>query len=267
MIRWLFAISVLVGLAGCQQFALPDSVKEQNSILAAFGSAVPTPAEAAQLALDPYNAANRSRGTNLLLNAPFGGEPEYIEIYEMRIQDEDERVRAIAARALGRHGDPSHVPEILPLLASDDPAVTLDAVQALQRLHNPSAVGPLVAQLKSENQPESEIRAEAADALGQYPEGRVFDSLVQALDDDYLAVSSRALRSLQTLTGQPFPNDPPTWVQWRTESADPFSDQQRYLYPIFERDRRWLDYVPFTFPAQNEVAASPVGMPEAGRAP
>ena len=47
----------------------------------------PTPAQAAQWALDPYDAENQRRGTVLLANAPWGGSPAYLSMNCPRCAD------------------------------------------------------------------------------------------------------------------------------------------------------------------------------------
>lgn len=237
------------------------------------------------MANDASNPDRRARGITLLMNAPFGGEPVYVELYERRIapadpvagiEHEHPAVRAVAARALALHGDPGHVPLIVPLLDNEDPQVRLEAVQALQRLHNPVAVRPLLERLVRDRaravggrQPvetvesEPDIRAAAADALGQYAERQVLEGLIAALDDNSLAVTSRALKSLRTLTGQDLSDDALAWIAWldQTQKAgeDPFAGRTPYTYPVFERDFRWTDIIPFTHPAKNEIPSTPIG--------
>jgi hypothetical protein len=265
-------LAALAG-AGCQ---LPnaDKAAKEESILAIVMSGVPSPEEANRMANDATNPDRRARGLTLLMNAPFGGEPVYVDLYERRaapadpiagIESEHPAVRAVAARALALHGDPGHVDLILPLLEHESPQVRLQAAHALQRLHNPAAVAPLLQHIRYENaqgvvqEPEPHIRAAAADALGQYAERSVILGLMTALDDDSLAVTSRALKSLQTLTGQDLPDDRRAWLQWFENTTDHFAGRTPYVYPVFERDFRWTDIIPFTRPARNEIPANPIG--------
>lgn len=262
-----------LALAACE---LPNAerVKQEESVLAFFSAGVPTPEEATRMANDPTNPDRRARGVTFLMNAPFGGESVYVDLYERRaapsddisgITQEHPAVRAVAARALALHGDPRHVELIIPLLSHDDPQVRLEAVQALQRLHNPIAVRPLLERIRYDSratslpEPEPHIRAAAADALGQYAERRVIEGLIAALDDDSLAVTSRAMKSLHTLTGQDLPEDRRTWLDWLDRTSNPFAGRTPYVYPVFERDFRWTDVIPFTRPARNEIPSTPIG--------
>lgn len=250
---------------GCSQQTL-DNVEESNSILAFLPSA-PTPAEAARWSQDPYDADKRFRGTNLLANAPFGGEDVYIATYRMKLgappatePDGDSGVRGVAARALSLHGAGEDAVLILPLLSDPDRRTRLEGVRALQRLHNPVAIDPLLAALDPKKELEFDVRAEAATALGQYAEPRVLQGLIGALDDDNLAVTRSAQHSLKILTGQALGEDTRAWVEWAKSTKTPFAAGSAYEYPVFNRDRYWFEYIPLVPQPPNEVAAAPAGL-------
>jgi hypothetical protein len=262
--RWWQGILVLpvtatlgVALVGCEGNRASDSSESVFDLL----PAPPTPAVAAAWMFDPYDPDKRFRGTLLLANAPFGGAPEYVKGYVMHLSDSDSSVRAAAALALGRHGSPEHVPLILPLLTQEDRLCRLSAVRALQRLHNPVAVGPLIDATDSRKESDADVRAEAAVALAQYPQPRVLQALIAALGDDRLAVTAAAAQSLRTLTGQDFGDDRARWFDWAAAASEPFAGQRPYTYPVFARDKSWLEHIPFWPPPPNEEPARPVGLP------
>src|SRR5690606_5691792 len=114
---------VLAALSGC---GIGDSVpRGAESILAAFQP--PSPAEAAELALDPYSPDNRFQGILLLSNSDFGGQSVYVQLYRDSLNDADPGVRWVAVRALGRHGEIDDVPDILERLENDEPTVRAEA--------------------------------------------------------------------------------------------------------------------------------------------
>jgi len=77
-----------------------------------------------------------------------------------------------------------------------------------------------------------------------------------------LLVNRAALSSLRTLTGQDFGLNIREWVSWKTRTAALFASQSPYVYPVFNRDRHWYEWVvPFLQPP-NEVASTPAGMPD-----
>jgi hypothetical protein len=246
--------------AGCIDPDTRQTMADNESILAPIFSQ-PTPVDAARWSVDPYDADKRARGTNLLANAPFGGGDPYLRMYREHLNDEGPLVRGVSARALGRHGTPEDVERLLPLTKDVDAQVRFEAVRALQRLHNPAAIDRLVELLLPANEIESAIRAEAAAALGQYAEPRVLQALITALSDDFLVVVASAHSSLVTLTGQEqLPEDRRAWVEWSRGTKTPFADQREYTFPVFFRDKRWLDFVPFMPPVPNEIAGRPNGM-------
>lgn len=253
-----------MGVTGCD---IPESAKGAKSILAL--SQPMSPEMAAQMALDPYNADDRAKGTMLLANAYFGGEDVYHRLYLERLEDEDPNVRAAALRGLALHGQPEDVPAIVKHLADDNARVRLEAVRALQRIHNPVAIDALIVSTKQPvpaskertGDSEPDIRAAAAIALGQYADPRVVLPLIEAMDDPYLSVNLAAQQSLHTLTGEDFGLDRNAWVRWYDKTKNVFANRQPYVYPVFERDRKFWEYIPFVPQPPNESAGPPAGMP------
>lgn len=220
----------------------------------------PTPATAAAWAVDPYDADKRYRGTLMLANAPWGGEPVYIRLYEEALQDGVPNVRAAAIRGLALHGGPENVPMILPSLESDDRLLRWEAARALQRLHNPVAIPGLLRVLDEKNEPEPFVRSAAAVALGQYADPRAVEGLIAALADRDLGVNQAAQESLRTLTGQDFGFNIRAWLAWRKSTEDLFAGRSRFEYPVFYRNRRGLEWInPFAV-IPNETASVPAGM-------
>ena len=259
------ALLTLLGtFAACDTL---EGARGSDSLLAAFSP--PTPTEAATWATDPYNPDLRYRGTLLLANATFGGEPVYVELYEDHIDDPDSNVRAAATRGLANHGDPSHVEQILTRLDDDDEFVRREAARALQRLHNPIAVDDLLVASREPDlerpdvpaEADPEVRARAADALGQYAESRVVEALIGSLADRSLAVNLSTRRALSTLTGQDFAFDRRDWLDWYDSVDDPFAARRPYTYPVFQRDKKFVEYLPFVPGPPNEPESTPVGLP------
>ena len=265
-------------LSGCLSSEDRKQMADSDSVLAPLFKPT-TPADAAAWATDPVDADKRARGTNLLANAPFGGADVYLRLYRERITPDatgkydSSPVLAVACRALGMHGSPDDVPLIVPLTRSPDYIVRLEATRALQRLHNPVAIPALKERMtidsnaelgvkvtKVEAEPEPDIRAEAASALGQYADRSVLQVLFKGLTDPSLLVNKNALDSLRTLTGNDaLPDDLKSWTQWENATKDPFANRRPYVYPVFWREKRWLDYVPFMPAVPNEIASTPAG--------
>lgn len=228
-----------------------------------------TPLQAAEMADNPYDANDRYRGTLMLANAYYAGEPVYIALFERRIVDADANVRSAGARGLANHGEPRHVPLLVKALRDDpDAFVRREAARGLQRLHGEEAVPPLVKSVNVKTELDKDVRIAAAAALGQYPEPNVLDSLIAAVEEDpQLAVNAAALDSLKTLTGENFGLNRAAWVKWREAVSDPFAGRRPYIYPVFERGKYFYEYLPFTPDPPNEVPGPPVGMPADLREP
>lgn len=259
-------LAALAG-AGCERF---EAARGTESILDVAISPGPSPAEYTRMAMDPYDPNARYVGTAALAGAYFANEPAYIALFEDNADDEDPSVRAAAMRGLANHGEPHHVPMLATGLADPDKLVRLEAARGMQRLHNPVAVTPLLDALREPDslrspalrgEPEAEVRAEAAAALGQYAESRVVEALIAALRDESLAVNRAALQSLRTLTGQDLGLDHAAWVDWRADATDLFAGRSLYTYPVFNRSKSWVEYLPFVPSPPNEVPAPPAGLP------
>ncbi|MBX3378532.1 MAG: HEAT repeat domain-containing protein [Phycisphaeraceae bacterium] len=258
-------LACLFPLAGCDVF--DDARPGATSIFDVF--AQPTPSEAVQLAIDPYNADNRYRGTMLLSNAYFAGNPVYLQLFEDRAQDSDATVRIAGTRALANHGSSANVPILVKNLKDKDALVRLEAARGLQRLHNPVAIEPLMDASRDPDlvrgnegsEEQTNVRTAAATALGQYPNSDVVQHLITIMSDSQLSVNEAALSSLSTMTGQNFGFNRREWLDWYDNTTTPFVAGTPFIYPVFNRPKKFIEYLPFVSPPPNEIAATPAGMP------
>jgi len=222
-----------------------------------------SPSEAAKKMIDPYSADNRREGTVLISNASFGGVDVYLAVYrDMVDRERDPIVKAIAIRALARHGQPEDAMHILPHLTHENVQVRWEAAKGLQRLHNTAAVSDLLKVLNNEAE-NIDVRIAAAVALGQYPEDRVFQGLLNALDERELSVNVAAAKSLETLTGQSLGLDGPKWYAWYhsvAASGNAFAGQKEYLYPTYYRDDSFWEKLAFWSHNNFEKPAAPAGL-------
>jgi hypothetical protein len=241
-------------VAGCETIG-----QDMNDI--AKSIMPPSPSEAARMALDPHDPDRRRDGTLLLANAPWGGNPPYLEMYRDYAEHEsDPLVRAVAIRALARHGTAEDAASIAGQLEHDNMYVRWEAAKGLQRLHDPDVVAALLKTVR-DTQEVSDVRVAAVLALGQYHEDRVFQGLLVALDTRELAVNRAAERSLHILTGQAFGLDPKSWLNWyESTSDDPFAGGQEYLYPTYQRDETWIEKLAFWSNRIEEHPGPPAGL-------
>jgi hypothetical protein len=244
-----------------------DSIGEDLSDLAS--SLTPkTPGEAARLAANLNDADARREGIVLLSNADFGGLEIYVALYrEYASIDTDPLVRAEAVRALARHGTPEDALIVASNLAHEHLQVRWEAAKGLQRLHNPAVVADMLAVLRDPAQ-DPDVRAALARGLGQYPEDRVFQALIAALDERELGVNLAALDSLRTLTGEDHGMDAPEWLRWYRQTfasgGDPFVGAGEFLFPTFTRDLTFFERMAFWSPVVFEQPAAPAGLAPAG---
>jgi hypothetical protein len=250
--------------AGCEMNLKPGA----EGLLDAINSG-PTPAELVQMAFNEWDASDRYLGTLGLANESFAGEPVYLALFRTNIADVEPAVRSAAARGLGNHGDTEHIPLLVKALADPDRLVRLEAARGLQRLHGGAAIDPLILAMRKPNprfpnepgESDPQVRTEAALALGQYDQSRVLQALIAGLDDSDLSVNNACLASLRTLTGQDLGLNTAAWVDWVGRTKEPFAGRSLYMYPVFQRDLRWFEYVPFVPKPRNETPAPPAGLP------
>ena len=198
----------------------------------------PTPGQAARQAfsVDPDEVR---KSIALLSRASFGGEEVYVRMYRVQSDHPDATVRALCISALGIYGTVEDVPLLIRRLSHDDVAgVRWEAAKALQKIHSQETVAALSRRIARERdtfvEPDANVREASAFALGQYPEPRVFDALVGALNDTEFAVVSAARRSLNMLTGYDFGNDGTLWLIWAKRHPDQLFDQRKQY--------TWLPY-------------------------
>lgn len=232
-------IAVIAGCAGTETSDIPII----GNIAQSEFFNPPTPTEAAVGMFNVYDADVRRRSIGLIASSDFGGEPPYLRGYRLLIDDPDPTVRAACINALGRHGETADVSIILPYLADRNELVRWQAAIALQRLHRPDAVSALIAVLSEDTS--TDVRMAAANALGQYPERRVFDALVGALSDTDYGVIREANQSLQTLTGESFEDRGSVWLTWAEEQENLFANQQPYYFPQYQPNPGIMDRLMF----------------------
>ncbi len=204
----------------------------------------PTPSQAAREALSSHDADARRDSINLLATAHFGSEEPYVRMYRLLSEYPDATVRAACVRALGAHGSVDDAALIATRV--EDPAafVRWEAARALQKIHNPEVVGPLIQALGQDL--DVDTRIAAATALGQYPQPRVFEALVGALDDRSYGVVIAAQESLRVLTGQDHGDDGRAWLRWaRRESDGLFAGHLTYGWRPYVRLRGFFDVIQF----------------------
>lgn len=228
----------------------------------------PSPGQTARDAFNVYDADLRRGSVAALSAAPFGGEQPYVRTYRLLLDDPDPTVRAACANALGLHGEPEDVDRLIPRLADDVTFVRWEVAQALQKLYNPNAVRPLITALGSD--PDADVRMASAAALGQYPDLRVFNALVGALEDQHYSVVVAAQQSLRTLTGADLGVEGSQWLTFQEErKTDLFTGGRAYTWQPYQRPWGTLDRMAFwkkkPAPLKPRLATGAAPQPTANR--
>jgi len=141
------------------------------------------------------------------------------------LQDGTSPVRAAAARALGRIGDPTALdPLLLALPDEGTPEVRKEIIFALGILHHPDAVPALLEALDSEQV--ADISAEIAIALGRLEDPAALDALHGLLGSSWGLIRERAVEAMALIADaqsvQPLVtalDDPDPGVAWRAAWA------------------------------------------------
>lgn len=249
------AAAVLAVASGCDQ-ASSDFGDASSSLFP------PSPAEAGRWAVDDSDPENQRRGVLLLGNAGFGGEPVYVNLYRLYIEENsDPVVKATAIQALARHANSDDAVLVAKQLDSKIEQIRIAAAKGLQRIHNPKIADLIWKKMINEDEAAA-VRVELAIALGQYPTRDVFEALCSALDDRELAVNLAAANSLRLLTGADFGLEAPLWRSWIEATRNPLRQDVPYYYPTFERELGFGDYLLFWMIPTFEQPGVPAGMRE-----
>jgi HEAT repeat protein len=257
--RLILSMALLAALAafsiGCEALSKgPSAVMEKLS--------PPTPAEEARNVFNVYDPDIRRRALNNLSASPFGGEGPYVRLYRLLIDDPDPTVRAASVKALGLHGEVTDVPLVTIRLNDEADMVRWEAAKALQKIHNPTAIKPLINTMAKDTDPD--VRMACADALGQYASPEVYSALVSALDDSRYGVVLASQKSLTILTGQDLGAAGSAWLDYREKNgSNLFANQQVYTWQPYTPPRGFMSKLKFWKKTPDaKPAQTPVGLTE-----
>ncbi len=133
--------------------------------------------------------------------------PPLIEL----LDDQDPRVKTLAAETLGKIGDVKALRPLVSYLDDQDVTMRVYVVNALGCIKSASAVKPLIKCLQDENW---EVRKSAAEVLGGIGDSQAIKPLIAALEDENAGVRENAAVALRFITSQDFGQDHIKWQQW-----------------------------------------------------
>jgi len=135
--------------------------------------------------------------------------------------DTEPTVRTAAIRALNRSRDEKAVAVYISALNDPDANVRLEAAKALANIPDARAGAPLMKLLDDEQQ-NRDVRIACADALREYKTSEVAQSLIRVLSGQDFGVAWQARQSLNLMTGQDYFYSQTAWLGYLTGPAKPF---------------------------------------------
>ncbi|MGD0308409.1 MAG: HEAT repeat domain-containing protein [Acidobacteriota bacterium] len=117
-------------------------------------------------------------------------------LMDVALNDDSEDAPVAAAAALGAIGDDSAIGALSTVLKGQREDVRMAAAATLAAIGNEAAIGCLSSALKDEHQP---VRARAADALGNIKDIRAVEPLILALRDEDTYVQEFACFALEKI--------------------------------------------------------------------
>ncbi len=239
---WVFCVVWAAMLPGCGlQFETEDEGEDSfvPELRAFFGGYRSEAQEFDHLASEDPDL--RSKAIAFFAAREEGGKLFFLKYFRLMTTHGDGSVRLEAVKALGIHGGVSDAKIYLaPRLKDKQEIVRWQAAVALGKIRNEGVVDALVDALQKDLY--ADVRVGAAKALGQYPSRRVFNVLVQAVDDRDFGVSYRARESLVLLTGEDLGTEAGDWLDWaEKQEGDLFVGRCVYTYTPFKGKRGFLN--------------------------
>jgi HEAT repeats len=181
-----------------------------------------TPARAVRDIVDPYSADNRRYGILRLAQEAYArqGTSERDLWSNMAANDPDYTVRAAGIRALNWARAPGFTQVFINAMGDSHALVRMEAAKALANIPDPKAIGVLISHLQQDDS--YDVRIACADALRCYKTDKAAEALIDVLNDDAFAVAWQARQSLCLMTGYDFGYDEQAWLNYLSQSKQPF---------------------------------------------
>ncbi len=212
--------------------------------------------ESLELAMESEQPDERRRGVVGLAKSPDGRSEWAVKVFDTLARtDPDTMVRCAALRAIAPAVDPARVETCLLLLDPSDvnrkrvraapPLVRWCAArllfEAVQRQAFEASQSDAIATLLIGRIPvedDSNARLAMIETLGFFPERRVLDALVDAMDGPNFAIDHAAEISLARLTGVTHDHQPDAWRKWLAETEDPFANSGALPASLASKDSK-----------------------------
>ncbi len=197
-IAMMISMGLLVsGITGC---SLQDGMTDINELFTSMAG--PSGSQLVDMAFDPDDPDMRRQGVVALSEKDWAqNKPSIMKgIATILETDPEESVRCVAARALGKAGDPNYVAPLAAALRDVSPTVRWDAATALDNVIDESAEAPL--RDRAVNDDSEDVRIACATALRHYRSRETLRTLVMCMENENLAVRRMAHLSLVEIFAQ-----------------------------------------------------------------
>ncbi|HAU39205.1 MAG TPA: hypothetical protein DCX07_16015 [Phycisphaerales bacterium] len=215
----------------------------------------PSPKAQVDMAFLSKDADTRREGVVLLSGHDWGLKEPYLEGYAKLLKlDEDALVRCVAARALGKAGDPKYLPNLLAALDDPAPTVRADAAEAIDRVlpraQSAGQAGSVAAPLSAHalGDTSMDVRAQCARVLRHLRGAETLRTLVRCLSDREFAVRYQAHAALVHLVGRDY--------GYESEAWEPLAEQGLPATAPAEPAKPWWDWMGVTTKDKPANAAS-----------
>lgn len=169
-----------------------------------------------------HNPDTRREAIYVVSDQGWGRKEPYTKYYaHMATDDADPTVRAAAIRALNRSRAAAFTDAYVAGMADSSAWVRLEAAKALANIPSDKAVAGL-SKLLSDDQQQRDVRIAAADALREYRQSDVAQSLIRVLGERDFGVAWQARISLNLMTGKDYKYDAAAWLDYLTKNEKPF---------------------------------------------
>lgn len=217
----IFICAAMTMLAGCSGDG--DKSTEFNDVIPKLMDKVngPNPEIAASELFDTTTPDARRYAIETLSRKKWGLQGVYLKAYRVLATDPDDMVRAQAVAACGKSKDPSVADVVISGTRDKAAVVRIAATQALVDWKVPASVDTLLDRMKLDTN--NQVRINCAKALQGFPSPKIYRALIDAMDDQDVAVVHFAWNALKHTTGVELPKDSKAWLSWYEQKFEPKS--------------------------------------------
>jgi HEAT repeat protein len=208
------ALLAALVLPACEDMFSPTKSRNFDELIPRLMGAVAnrTPEDAAANLFNVTSPDERRDAVAYLETKPYGHQPPYMRAYEILAIDPHPMVRAQVMRALGTSYQPEAANYLVKGLNDPEVQVRRDAAQGLCSTWNDSVFTALASHVKDDL--DVQVKIFSARALIHATTPEAIRALIDALADMDAAVQRYALGSLRVATREDYSYDQKAWLTW-----------------------------------------------------